>query len=88
VSVKLPGREELGLVGPTARGHATGSHVGFQEAFLEYSCTTEPQHDFDLVRAGSRIHRGISAVLICGDNRRGGVRGDLKSDRLDTTHVF
>src|SRR5258708_11784671 len=84
--------KELGIVGPDVRAGTTrlDSHVGFQEAFVEYKLhDLSPNYDFVSVRAGIQaFNADFRGVLFVEEQPALRVFGDLKSDRLEYNAAY
>jgi hypothetical protein len=92
VSLNYLGVKELGIVGPDVRAGTTrlDSHVGFQEAFLEYKVhDLSPNYDFVSVRAGiQEFNADFRGFLFVDEQPALRVFGDLKSDRLEYNAAY
>ena len=92
VSLNFLDVKELGIVGPDVRAGTTrlDSHVGFQEAFLEYKLhDLSPNYDFVSVRAGIQEFNADFRGFLFVDEQPGlRVFGDLKSDRLEYNAAY
>jgi len=84
--------KELGIVGPDVRAGTTrlDSHVGFQEAFVEYKLhDLSPNYDFVSVRAGiQEFNADFRGFLFVEEQPGLRVFGDLKSDRLEYNAAY
>jgi len=87
VSLNYLDVKELGIVGPDVRAGTTrlDSHVGFQEAFLEYKVhDLSANYDFVSVRAGiQEFNADFRGFLFVDEQPALRIFGDLKSDRLE-----
>ncbi|HXJ13146.1 MAG TPA: carboxypeptidase-like regulatory domain-containing protein [Candidatus Limnocylindrales bacterium] len=92
VSLNYLDVKELGIVGPDVRAGTTrlDSHVGFQEAFLEYKLRDlSPNYDFISVRAGiQEFNADFRGFLFVDEQPALRVFGDLKSDRLEYNAAY
>ncbi len=92
VSLNYLDVRELGIVGPDVRAGTTrlDSHVGFQEAFLEYKLRDlSPNYDFISVRAGiQEFNADFRGFLFVDEQPALRVFGDLKSDRLEYNAAY
>jgi hypothetical protein len=92
VSLNYLDVKELGIVGPDVRAGTTrlDSHVGFQEAFLEYKLhDLSPNYDFVSVRAGiQEFNADFRGFLFVEEQPGLRVFGDLKSDRLEYNAAY
>jgi hypothetical protein len=84
--------KELGIVGPDVRAGTTrlDSHVGFQEAFLEYKLhDLSPNYDFVSVRAGiQEFNADFRGFLFVDEQPALRIFGDLKNDRLEYNAAY
>jgi len=87
VSLNYLDVKELGIVGPDVHAGTTrlDSHVGFQEAFLEYKVhDLSANYDFVSVRAGiQEFNADFRGFLFVDEQPALRIFGDLKSDRLE-----
>ncbi|HET6930862.1 MAG TPA: carboxypeptidase-like regulatory domain-containing protein, partial [Candidatus Acidoferrum sp.] len=87
VSLNYLDVKELGIVGPDVRAGTTrlDSHVGFQEAFVEYKLhDLSANYDFVSVRAGiQEFNADFRGFLFVDEQPALRIFGDLKSDRLE-----
>ncbi|HXA81708.1 MAG TPA: hypothetical protein VNY56_01295, partial [Methylomirabilota bacterium] len=92
VSLNYLDVKELGIVGPDVRAGTTrlDSHVGFQEAFVEYKLhDLSPNYDFVSVRAGIQEFNADFRGFLFVDEQPGmRVFGDLKSDRIEYNAAY
>jgi Carboxypeptidase regulatory-like domain len=92
VSLNYLDVKELGIVGPDVRAGTTrlDSHVGFQEAFVEYKLhDLSPNYDFVSVRAGiQEFNADFRGFLFVDEQPALRVFGDLKSDRLEYNAAY
>jgi hypothetical protein len=92
VSLNYLDVKELGIVGPDVRAGTTrlDSHVGFQEAFVEYKLhDLSPNYDFVSVRAGiQEFNADFRGFLFVEEQPGLRVFGDLKSDRLEYNAAY
>ena len=92
VSLNYLDVKELGIVGPDVRAGTTrlDSHVGFQEAFLEYKLhDLSSNYDFVSVRAGiQEFNADFRGFLFVEEQPGLRVFGDLKSDRLEYNAAY
>ena len=92
VSLNYLDVKELGIVGPDVRAGTTrlDSHVGFQEAFVEYKLhDLSPNYDFVSVRAGiQEFNADFRGFLLVEEQPGLRVFGDLKSDRLEYNAAY
>jgi hypothetical protein len=92
VSLNYLDVKELGIVGPDVRAGTTrlDSHVGFQEAFLEYKVhDLSANYDFVSVRAGiQEFNADFRGFLFVDEQPALRVFGDLKSDRLEYNAAY
>jgi hypothetical protein len=92
VSLNYLDVKELGIVGPDVRAGTTrlDSHVGFQEAFVEYKLNDlSPNYDFVSVRAGiQEFNADFRGFLFVEEQPGLRVFGDLKSDRLEYNAAY
>jgi len=92
VSLNYLDVKELGIVGPDVRAGTTrlDSHVGFQEAFVEYKLhDLSPNYDFVSVRAGiQEFNADFRGFLFVEEQPALRVFGDLKSDRLEYNAAY
>ena len=92
VSLNYLDVKELGIVGPDVRAGTTrlDSHVGFQEAFLEYKLhDLSPNYDFVSVRAGiQEFNADFRGFLFVDEQPALRIFGDLKSDRLEYNAAY
>jgi len=92
VSLNYLDVKELGIVGPDVRVGTTrlDSHVGFQEAFLEYKLhDLSPNYDFVSVRAGiQEFNADFRGFLFVDEQPALRVFGDLKNDRLEYNAAY
>lgn len=92
VSLNYLDVKELGIVGPDVRAGTTrlDSHVGFQEAFLEYKLhDLSPNYDFVSARAGiQEFNADFRGFLFVDEQPALRVFGDLKSDRLEYNAAY
>jgi len=92
VSLNYLDVKELGIVGPDVRAGTTrlDSHVGFQEAFLEYKLhDLSANYDFVSVRAGiQEFNADFRGFLFVDEQPALRVFGDLKSDRLEYNAAY
>ena len=92
VSLNYLNVKELGIVGPDVRAGTTrlNSHVGFQEAFVEYKLhDLSPNYDFISVRAGiQEFNADFRGFLFVDEQPALRVFGDLKSDRLEYNAAY
>ena len=92
VSLNYLDVRELGIVGPDVRAGTTrlDSHVGFQEAFLEYKLhDLSPNYDFVSVRAGiQEFNADFRGFLFVEEQPGLRIFGDLKSDRLEYNAAY
>ena len=84
--------KELGIVGPDVRAGTTrlDSHVGFQEAFVEYKLhDLSPNYDFVSVRAGiQEFNADFRGFLFVEEQPGLRVFGDLKNDRIEYNGAY
>jgi hypothetical protein len=92
VSLNYLDVRELGIVGPDVRAGTTrlDSHVGFQEAFVEYKLhDLSPNYDFVSVRAGiQEFNADFRGFLFVEEQPGLRVFGDLKNDRLEYNAAY
>jgi hypothetical protein len=92
VSLNFLDVKELGIVGPDVRAGTTrlDSHVGFQEAFVEYKLhDLSPNYDFVSVRAGIQEFNADFRGFLFVDEQPGmRVFGDWKSDRIEYNAAY
>jgi hypothetical protein len=92
VSLNYLNVKELGIVGPDVRAGTTrlNSHVGFQEAFVEYKLhDLSPNYDFVSVRAGiQEFNADFRGFLFVDEQPALRVFGDLKSDRIEYNAAY
>jgi Carboxypeptidase regulatory-like domain len=92
VSLNYLDVKELGIVGPDVRAGTTrlDSHLGFQEAFVEYKLhDLSPNYDFVSVRAGiQEFNADFRGFLFVEEQPGLRVFGDLKSDRLEYNAAY
>jgi hypothetical protein len=92
VSLNYLDVKELGIVGPDVRAGTTrlDSHVGFQEAFVEYKLhDLSPNYDFVSVRAGiQEFNADFRGFLFVEEQPGLRVFGDLKNDRLEYNAAY
>jgi hypothetical protein len=92
VSLNYLDVKELGIVGPDVRAGTTrlDSHVGFQEAFVEYKLhDLSANYDFVSVRAGVQEFNADFRGFLFVDEQPGmRVFGDLKSDRIEYNAAY
>jgi hypothetical protein len=92
VSLNYLDVRELGIVGPDVRAGTTrlDSHVGFQEAFVEYKLhDLSPNYDFISVRAGiQEFNADFRGFLFVEEQPALRVFGDLKSDRIEYNAAY
>jgi len=92
VSLNYLDVKELGIVGPDVRAGTTrlDSHIGFQEAFVEYKLhDLSPNYDFVSARAGIQEFNADFRGFLFVDEQPGlRVFGDLKSDRLEYNAAY
>ena len=92
VSLNYLDVKELGIVGPDVRAGTTrlDSHVGFQEAFVEYKLhDLSPNYDFVSVRAGiQEFNADFRGFLFVEEQPGLRIFGDLKSDRLEYNAAY
>jgi hypothetical protein len=92
VSLNYLDVKELGIVSPDVRAGTTrlDSHVGFQEAFVEYKLhDLSPNYDFVSVRAGiQEFNADFRGFLFVEEQPGLRVFGDLKSDRLEYNAAY
>jgi Carboxypeptidase regulatory-like domain len=92
VSLNYLDVKELGIVGPDVRAGTTrlDSHVGFQEAFVEYKLhDLSPNYDFVSVRAGiQEFNADFRGFLFVDEQPALRVFGDLKSDRIEYNAAY
>jgi hypothetical protein len=92
VSLNYLDVKELGIVGPDVRAGTTrlDSHVGFQEAFVEYKLhDLSANYDFVSVRAGiQEFNADFRGFLFVEEQPGLRVFGDLKSDRLEYNAAY
>jgi Carboxypeptidase regulatory-like domain len=92
VSLNYLDVKELGIVGPDVRAGTTrlDSHLGFQEAFVEYKLhDLSPNYDFVSVRAGIQEFNADFRGFLFVDEQPGmRVFGDLKSDRIEYNAAY
>jgi Carboxypeptidase regulatory-like domain len=92
VSLNYLDVKELGIVGPDVRAGTTrlDSHVGFQEAFVEYKLhDLSPNYDFVSVRAGiQEFNADFRGFLFVEEQPALRVFGDLKNDRLEYNAAY
>jgi len=92
VSLNYLDVKELGIVGPDVRAGTTrlDSHVGFQEAFVEYKLhDLSPNYDFVSVRAGiQEFNADFRGFLFVEEQPGLRVFGDLKNDRIEYNGAY
>jgi len=92
VSLNYLDVKELGIVGPDVRAGTTrlDSHVGFQEAFVEYKLhDLSANYDFVSVRAGiQEFNADFRGFLFVEEQPGLRVFGDLKNDRLEYNAAY
>jgi hypothetical protein len=92
VSLNYLDVRELGIVGPDVRAGTTrlDSHVGFQEAFVEYKLhDLSPNYDFVSVRAGiQEFNADFRGFLFVEEQPGLRVFGDLKNDRIEYNAAY
>jgi carboxypeptidase family protein len=92
VSLNYLDVRELGIVGPDVRAGTTrlDSHVGFQEAFVEYKLhDLSANYDFVSVRAGiQEFNADFRGFLFVEEQPGLRVFGDLKSDRVEYNAAY
>ncbi|HET7105345.1 MAG TPA: carboxypeptidase-like regulatory domain-containing protein [Candidatus Acidoferrum sp.] len=92
VSLNYLDVRELGIVGPDVRAGTTrlDSHVGFQEAFLEYKLhDLSANYDFVSARAGiQEFNADFRGFLFVDEQPALRIFGDLKSDRLEYNAAY
>jgi hypothetical protein len=92
VSLNYLDVRELGIVGPDVRAGTTrlDSHVGFQEAFVEYKLhDLSPNYDFVSVRAGiQEFNADFRGFLFVEEQPALRVFGDLKNDRIEYNAAY
>jgi hypothetical protein len=92
VSLNYLDVKELGIVGPDVQAGTTrlDSHVGFQEAFVEYKLhDLSPNYDFVSVRAGiQEFNADFRGFLFVEEQPGLRAFGDLKSDRLEYNAAY
>ncbi len=92
VSLNYLDVKELGIVGPDVRAGTTrlDSHVGFQEAFIEYKLhDLSPNYDFVSVRAGiQEFNADFRGFLFVEEQPGLRVFGDLKNDRIEYNAAY
>jgi len=92
VSLNYLDVRELGIVGPDVRAGTTrlDSHVGFQEAFVEYKLhDLSPNYDFVSVRAGiQEFNADFRGFLFVEEQPGLRIFGDLKSDRIEYNAAY
>ena len=92
VSLNYLDVKELGIVGPDVRAGTTrlDSHVGFQEAFVEYKVhDLSVNYDFVSVRAGiQEFNADFRGFLFVEEQPGLRVFGDLKNDRIEYNAAY
>jgi hypothetical protein len=92
VSLNYLNVRELGIVGPDVRAGTTrlDSHVGFQEAFVEYKLhDLSANYDFVSVRAGiQEFNADFRGFLFVDEQPALRVFGDLKNDRIEYSAAY
>ncbi len=92
VSLNYLDVKELGIVGPDVRAGTTrlDSHVGFQEAFVEYKLhDLSANYDFVSVRAGiQEFNADFRGFLFVEEQPGLRVFGDLKNDRIEYNAAY
>ncbi len=92
VSLNYLDVKELGIVGPDVRAGTTrlDSHVGFQEAFIEYKLhDLSANYDFVSVRAGiQEFNADFRGFLFVEEQPGLRVFGDLKNDRIEYNAAY
>jgi len=92
VSLNYLDVRELGIVGPDVRAGTTrlDSHVGFQEAFVEYKLhDLSANYDFVSVRAGiQEFNADFRGFLFVEEQPGLRIFGDLKSDRVEYNAAY
>jgi hypothetical protein len=92
VSLNYLDVRELGIVGPDVRAGTTrlDSHVGFQEAFVEYKLhDLSPNYDFVSARAGiQEFNADFRGFLFVEEQPGLRVFGDLKNDRIEYNAAY
>ena len=92
VSLNYLDVKELGIVGPDVRAGTTrlDSHVGFQEAFVEYKLhDLSANYDFVSVRAGiQEFNADFRGFLFVDEQPALRVFGNLKSDRIEYNAAY
>ena len=92
VSLNYLDVRELGIVAPDVRAGTTrlDSHVGFQEAFVEYKLhDLSANYDFVSVRAGiQEFNADFRGFLFVEEQPGLRIFGDLKSDRVEYNAAY
>jgi hypothetical protein len=92
VSLNYLDVKELGIVGPDVRAGTTrlDSHVGFQEAFVEYKLhDLSANYDFVSARAGiQEFNADFRGFLFVEEQPGLRVFGDLKNDRIEYNAAY
>src|SRR5258707_259678 len=92
VSLNYLDVKELGIVDPDVRAGTTrlDSHVGFQEAFVEYKLhDLSANYDFVSVRAGiQQFNADFRGFLFVEEQTGLRVFGDLKNDRIEYNAAY